>query len=163
MWCMFVKLFLSSLETRTLMLLHERDTFLLKGGGAVKEASYYLYLIFKLKKWSEVKVTQSCPILCNPMDYRVHGILQARILEWVAFPFLRGHLPNPGIEHRSPALKVDSLPAEPTGKPKNTGVGGLSLLQGIFLTQESNQSLLHCRQILYQLSYQGSLKKWTEF
>ena len=41
-------------------------------------------------KWSEVKVTQSCPTLCNPMDYTVHGILQARILECVAFPFSRG-------------------------------------------------------------------------
>ena len=43
-----------------------------------------------------------------------------------------------------------------TGKPKDTGVGSLSLLQGIFPTPESNQGLLHCRQILYQLSYQGS-------
>ena len=43
-----------------------------------------------LKKWSEVKVTQSCLTLCNPMDYTVHGILQARILEWVAVPFSRG-------------------------------------------------------------------------
>jgi len=42
---------------------------------------------------------------------------------------------------------------------KNTGVGSLSLLQGIFLTQESNRGLLHCRQILYQLSYQGSPKE----
>ena len=39
---------------------------------------------------------------------------------------------------------------------QNTGVGSLSLLQGIFWTQESNRGLLHCRQILYQLSYQGS-------
>ena len=38
----------------------------------------------------KVKVTQSCPTLCDPMDYRVLGILQARILEWVAFPFSRG-------------------------------------------------------------------------
>ena len=37
----------------------------------------------------KVKVTQSCP-LCDPMDYTVHGILQARILEWVAFLFSRG-------------------------------------------------------------------------
>ena len=37
-----------------------------------------------------VKVTQSCPVLCNPRDYTVHGILQARILEWAAFPFSRG-------------------------------------------------------------------------
>ena len=40
---------------------------------------------------SEVKwVAQSCPTLCDPMDYTVHGILEARILEWVAFPFSRG-------------------------------------------------------------------------
>ena len=39
---------------------------------------------------SEVKVTQSCLTLCDPMDYTVHGILQARILEWVAFPFSKG-------------------------------------------------------------------------
>ena len=38
----------------------------------------------------EVKGTQLCPTLCDPMDYRVHGILQARILEWVAIPFSRG-------------------------------------------------------------------------
>ena len=38
----------------------------------------------------KVIVSQSCPALCNPMDYIVHGILQARILEWVAFPFFRG-------------------------------------------------------------------------
>ena len=37
----------------------------------------------------KVKVAQSCPTLCDPMDYTVHGILQARILEWVAFPFSR--------------------------------------------------------------------------
>ena len=70
---------------------------------------------------------------------------------------LQGNLHKPGIEPRSSALQPDSLPAEPRGKPKNTGVGGLSLLQRIFLTQELNQGLLHCRQILYQLSYQGSL------
>ena len=40
-------------------------------------------------KWVKVKVAQSCPTPCNPMDYTVHGILQARILEWIAFPFSR--------------------------------------------------------------------------
>ena len=89
------------------------------------------------------------------MDYTVHGILQARMLEWVAFPS-PGDLPNPGIKLRSPALQADSLPAEPQWMPKNTGVGSLSLLQGIFPIQESNQGLLHGRQILYQLSYQGT-------
>ena len=47
------------------------------------------------------------------------GILQARILEWVAIPFSRD-LPNPGIKPKSPALQVDSLPSEPPRKPKNT-------------------------------------------
>ena len=85
------------------------------------------------------------------MDYIVHGILQARILEWVAFPS-PGDLPNLGIKPRSPALQADSLPAEPQGKAKNTGVGSIFLLQQIFLTQELNWGLLHCRWILYQLS-----------
>ena len=106
------------------------------------------------KEESEVKVTQSCPTLCDPMDYTVHGILQARMLEWVAYPFFRGSS-QPGIEPRSPPLQVDSLPGEPPGKTKNTGMGSLSLLQGIFLTQELNQGLLHSRQLLYQLNYQG--------
>ena len=48
------------------------------------------------------------------MDYRVHGILQARILEWVAFPSSRG---SPRDQPRSLTLQVDSLPAEPQGKP----------------------------------------------
>ena len=64
----------------------------------------------------KVKVAQSCLTLCNPIDYTVHGILQARILEWVAFPS-PGDLPNPGIEPRSPSLQVDSLPTELSGKP----------------------------------------------
>ena len=65
---------------------------------------------------------------------------------------------NSGIELRSPTLQTDSLQTEPPGKPKNTGVGSLSLLQANFLTQESNLGLLHCRHILYQLSYQRSPK-----
>ena len=69
------------------------------------------------------------------------------------FPSL-GDLPNPGIEPRSPALQVDSSPAEPQGKPKNTGVGSLSLLQQTFLTQKLNPGFLNSRQILYQLSSQ---------
>jgi len=60
------------------------------------------------------------------------------------------------MEPRSPTLQEDSLPAEPPGKPKNTRVGSLSLLQWTFPTQELNRGLLHCRWILYQLSYQGS-------
>ena len=104
-------------------------------------------------------VTQSFLTPCNP-----HGLWANRLLcPWrfsgqdyqSGLPYPPpGDLPNPGIEPRSPALQVDSLPTEPPVKPKNTGAGSLSLFQGIFLTQELNQGLLHCRQILYQLSYQ---------
>ena len=102
----------------------------------------------------KVKVTLSCLTLCDPVDYTVHEILQARILEWVAIAFSRGS-PQPRDQTGSPALQADSLPAEPQTKPKNTGVGRLSLLQWIFLTQESNRGLLHCTQILYQTELLG--------
>ena len=52
---------------------------------------------------------------CSPPGSSIHGILQARILEWVAFPS-PGDLPDPGIEPRSPALQGDALPSEPPGK-----------------------------------------------
>ena len=72
-------------------------------------------------------VAQLCSTLCDPMDCSpqgssVHGISQVRILEWVAIPF-SGDLPNPGVKPSSPTLQVDTLPAEPQGNPKNTGVG----------------------------------------
>ena len=89
------------------------------------------------------------------MNYIVHEILQARILEWVAFLFSR-ESSQPRDQTQVSHIAVDSLPAEPPGKPKNTGVGGLSLLQQIFPIQESNWGLLHYRQTLYQLSYQRS-------
>ena len=93
--------------------------------------------------------------------WTIQSIVFSRAEYWGGEPFPSpGDLPNPGIEPRSPTFQVDSLPAEPQGKPKNAGVDSLSLLQGIFLTQESNHGLLHCRQILYQLSYQGSLSNW---
>jgi len=86
------------------------------------------------------------------------GILQARILEWVAMPLSGGILPTQGLN--SNLLHCRRIPYclshQGSPKSKNTRVGSLSLLQGIFLTQELNQGLLHCRQILYQLSYQGS-------
>ena len=54
------------------------------------------------------------------MNYTVHGIFQARILEWEAFPETSpGDLPNPVIEPRSPALQVDSLPIKLSGKPQH--------------------------------------------
>ena len=76
---------------------------------------------------------------------------------WSRFPFPSpGDLSNPGIKPRSSSLQVDSLPSEPPGKPRYTGMGKLSLLQEIFWTQESNRGLLLCRWILYQLRYHGS-------
>ena len=70
----------------------------------------------------KVKVIQLCLTLCDPMDYTVHGILKARILEWVAFPFSMV-FSNAGMQPRFPVLRVDSLPAEPHGKPKNIVLG----------------------------------------
>ena len=72
------------------------------------------------------EVAQSCLTLCNPMDcslpgFSVHGIFQARTLEWVAIFFSR-YLPNPGIKPRSPALQADALPSEPSEKPKQVKV-----------------------------------------
>ena len=79
-------------------------------------------IILQLKNLEkkESEVAQSCPTLCDPVDCSppgssVHGILQARILEWVPFPS-PGDLPDPGIEPRSPALEADALTSEPPGK-----------------------------------------------
>ena len=82
------------------------------------------------------------------------GILQARILEEVAMPSSRGSS-QPRDQTQVSILQMDSLPSEPPGKLMNSQVGSQSLLQGIFPTQELNSDLLHCRHILYQLSYQG--------
>ena len=80
----------------------------------------------------------------------------ARILEWVAFPFSRGSS-QPRDRTQVSHIAGRFFTGEPPGKPKSTGVGNLFLLQGIFPTQERNQGLLHCRRILYLLSYQGNL------
>ena len=111
-----------------------------------------------------MKVTQSCPTFCDPMDCSlpgssVHGILQARILDWVAVPFSRG---SSQLRDRTQVscTEANSLLSEPLGKPKSTRVGSLSFLQGIFQTQVLNWGLLHCRWILYQLSNtKGSQQK----
>ena len=58
--------------------------------GECKGKSQCSIITYLSERASEVKVVQSCPTLCDPMDYTVHGILQARILEWVTFPFSRG-------------------------------------------------------------------------
>ena len=126
-------------------------------------------------------VIKCCLTLCGPMGQStpgstVHGISQARILEWVSILSPKD-LPNPGVKPRSSALagrffitvkvkvKVTQLcltlrPCglySPWNSPgQNTGVGSLSFLQGIFPTQGSNPGLLNCRWVLYQLSHKGS-------
>ena len=88
-------------------------------------------------------VTQLCLTLCDPMDCSppgssVHGIHRQE--SWSGLPCPPpGDFPKPVVEPRSPALQADSLPSELPGKPMDTGVGSLSLLQGFFPTQESNQ------------------------
>ena len=79
------------------------------------------------------------------------------MLAWVAIPFSRGS-PQPRDQTQLSRIAGGFFITEPPGKPKNTGVVTLYLLQQIFPTQESNRGLLHCRQILYQLSHQGSPK-----
>ena len=75
------------------------------------------------------------------MDYTVHGILQARILKWAAFPFSRGSS-QPRDQTQVAHIAGDSLPAQPQGKTKNTGVGQsvsqFSRSVVIFPKQESN-------------------------
>ena len=131
-------------------------------------------------------VTRHVQLFVTPMDCSwpsssVQGILQARILEWLAIAFSRGSS-RPRIEPGSSSLQTDSLPTESPGKPgesetgsvvvcswrphglhspwnspdQNTEVGSHSLLPGIFPTQGSNSGLPHCRWILYHLSHQGS-------
>ena len=92
--------------------------------------------------------------LCNPMEYS----LQARILEWAAYSFSRvssQYRDQIWVSRTAGGFFISWA----TGTPKNTGVGSLSLLQRIFQAQESNQSLLHYRRILYQLSYEGRPKR----
>ena len=109
----------------------------------------------------KVKVKLLSHFLLFVTPWTIQLVEFSRPESWSGQPFHSpGHLTNPGIKPRSPTLQADSLSAESQGKPKNTGVGSLSLLQGIFPTQESNQGLLHCRQILYQLSYQGRPSTW---
>ena len=84
------------------------------------------------------------------------GILQARIMEWVVMPSSRGYSQ---IRDQTQVFNTAGgffTVWASTGKPKNTGVGSLFLLQGILATQQLSWDLLHCRQILYHLSHQGS-------
>ena len=102
--------------------------------------------------------SEGCSVVSNSLQPRGLSSKElSRPEHWRGQPFPSpGDLPSLETKPRPSALQADSLPAEAPGKPKNTGVGSLSLLQWIFPTQELNWGLLHCRRILYQLSYQGS-------
>ena len=95
-----------------------------------------------------------CLTLCDPTDYTVHRILQAKILEWVVFPFSKGSS-QPRDQIQVSYIADEFLTSWVTREALYTGVGILPLLQQIFPTQELNRGLLNCRQILYQLSCQG--------
>ena len=93
---------------------------------------------------------------CSPPCSSVHGILQARILEWVAISFSEG-LPNSGFEPGSPTLQADSLPSEPWGKH----FGTFSNYQYELLSwcsRKSNTILtLQIKMLTFNLT-----RKWTE-
>ena len=108
-------------------------------------------------------VTQSCLILCYPMDFSlpgssVHGDSPG------SNTGVDCHALLPGIKPTSPTLQVDSLPSEPPGKPTSeVEIGNLTnkefkvmIIKMISLIQGLNLGLPHCRQILYHLSHQGS-------
>ena len=110
----------------------------------------FFKVLFSTLYYGLCLVAQSCQTLCDltncspPGSSVPGGFSRQEYWSRLLYP-PPGDLPNSVIEHRSPALQVDSLPSEPPGKPQNTGVGSLSLLQGIFPTQELNRGLLHCR------------------
>ena len=113
---MWVKRYRNSLDTWIMCFRHlESQTH-----GIVLEI---LEMLGKQALWSESEVAQLRLTLFDPTV--IHRILQARILEWVAVP--SPDLSNPGIKPRSPTLQVDSLPAEPPGKPKTSSANAKSL------------------------------------
>ena len=92
---------------------------------------------------------------CGQILYQLSHKGDWRIPVWVAYPFSRGSS-QPRNQTVVSCIAGGFFTIWATGKPKNIGISSLSLLQRIFPTQESNGVFLHCRQILYQLSYQGS-------
>ena len=99
--------------------------------------------------------SESCSVQLFATQWTIQSMEFSRPEYWSGHPFPSpGDLPNSGIKPRSPALRADSLPSWATWEAQEYCSGSLSLLQEIFPTQESNQVLLHYRQILYQLSYE---------
>ena len=101
----------------------------------------------------KVNVSSHLRLFASQSPWSIQFMEFSRPEYWSGQPFPSpGNRPNLGIKSSSPALQADSLPAEPQGKPRNTGVGSLYILQQIFPIQESNWGLQYCRRILYQLN-----------
>ena len=114
-------------------------------------SSKFLHCKQILTNWAMREAHSCVRLFASP--WTIQSMEFSRPEYWSRQPFPSpGDLPNPGIEPRSPALWVDSLPGEPQGNPKNIGVSSLSLLQWLFPIKESNWGLLHCRQIPTELS-----------
>ena len=120
-----------------------------RGKGDIRDSRWKVPSLLHGKLRQPVKwKSLSCLTICNPMDSAVHGILQARILEWIAFPFSRGSSQPRDRTQVSHTAGFTSWATRDEGK-HNTGVGSLSLLQQIFPTQGLNPGLLHSRWTLY--------------
>ena len=104
------------------------------------------YLLLK-NQWKSFSHVQ---FFCDSMDYTVHEIPQDRILQWVSCPFSRKSS-QPRDQTKVSHIAGRFFTSWATGKPNNTGVGSLLLLQQIFPTQEPNWGLLHCRQMCLTL------------
>ena len=114
------------------------------GGGGFSTCSVFSHVLLFVTLWT---VGYQAPLSM--------GILQARILEWVAMPSSRGSS-QPQDRTEVSCITGGYFTIWATREAQEYWVGSLSFLQGIFLTQELSWDRLHCRQILYQLSYQGS-------
>ena len=100
------------------ILSYETILLVLPRSSSILENEFWQITGWKIK----VQVAQLCPILCDRLDCRlpgssVHGILQARVLEWVAISYIRVSS-QPRDQTQSPALQVGFLPSEPPGKPR---------------------------------------------
>ena len=101
-----------------------------------------------------VKVVQSCPNLCNPIDYTVHGILQARILEWAPFAFSRGSFQPRDRTQVSRIAGRFFNQLSHKGSPRI--LEWVAYPFWVDLPDSGILGLLHCRWILNRMSYQGS-------
>ena len=117
-----------------------------------------IFCVVVVHSLSRVQVFVTPWTVCSPPGSFYPLIFQAKILKWVVISFSRGSFWPRDQTHVSCVfcLAGGFFTTELPGKFKNTGVGCHSLLQGIFQIQGSNPGLLHCRQILYCLSCQGS-------